>query len=152
MKAAYTLALSSTGFAMATRLARPGGRIGGAGAPALLAIAWLAVLAGLETSRTAPTQLASLWLGQTWTECSFRIVALAAPVYLATLWVMRRMAPTRLGLAGAAAGLLAGSVGATVYGLYCEETTAAFVVVWYTLGVGCATALGALVGIRLLRW
>jgi hypothetical protein len=62
------------------------------------------------------------------------------------------MAPTRLGLAGAAAGLFAGGVGATVYGLYCEETAAAFVVVWYSLGMLACAALGAVVGRRLLRW
>ena len=79
-------------------------------------------------------------------------MVLAAPVFLGVAWALRRLAPTRLAMAGAAAGLLAGAVGATVYGLYCEETAAAFVVTWYTLGIAvCATA-GALLGPRLLRW
>jgi hypothetical protein len=62
------------------------------------------------------------------------------------------MAPTRLRLAGAAAGLLAGGVAATVYGLHCQEMTAAFVVTWYSLGVAASVAVGALLGPRLLRW
>jgi hypothetical protein len=41
---------------------------------------------------------------------------------------------------------------AVIYGLYCREWAAPFVLVWYTLGVGLSAALGALVGTRLLRW
>jgi hypothetical protein len=47
---------------------------------------------------------------------------------------------------------LAGGVGATVYGLYCQETAAAFVATWYTLGVAACAAVGALLGPRILRW
>ena len=43
------------------------------------------------------------------------------PVFVATLWAMKGLAPTRLALAGAAAGLLAGAVGAVVYTLHCPE-------------------------------
>jgi len=62
------------------------------------------------------------------------------------------MAPTRPRLAGAAAGLMAGGIGATVYGLYCQETAAAFTAVWYTFGMLIWAAAGALIGGRLLRW
>jgi len=65
---------------------------------------------------------------------------------------LRQLAPTRLAIAGAAAGLLAGGVGASVYGLYCGETAATFVVIWYTLGIAAGAALGAVIGSRLLRW
>jgi hypothetical protein len=62
------------------------------------------------------------------------------------------MAPTRPRLAGVAAGLLASGLGATVYGLFCQETAAAFTAIWYTLGMLIWPAIGALVGGRLLRW
>ncbi|MDQ2861234.1 MAG: DUF1109 domain-containing protein [Pseudomonadota bacterium] len=55
-------------------------------------------------------------------------------------------------MAGAAAGLLAGAAGATVYGLYCDETAALFVVTWYTLAIAVCAAIGALLGARWLRW
>ena len=55
-------------------------------------------------------------------------------------------------MAGAAAGLLAGAVAALVYGLYCEESSAAFVATWYTLGIGACACFGALVGPKVLRW
>jgi len=152
MKTAYTLALSVAGAIAVLRLARPGGRLGAAPAIVVAAIMAMAALALVEMSRTPPPGLAALWLGQSWQSCSLRILALAVPVFLCVIGVLRRLAPTRLALAGAAAGLLAGAVAATVYGLYCAETAAAFVVTWYSLGVAACAGLGALLGARLLRW
>ena len=62
------------------------------------------------------------------------------------------LAPTRLRLAGAAAGLLSGAVGALVYSLHCPELAAPFLGFWYLLGMLIPTAAGALLGPRLLRW
>ena len=59
-------------------------------------------------------------------------------MFLALLVGMRRLPPTRLAAAAAASGLLAGGLGATICGLYCEETSAAVVATWYTLGVAFA--------------
>jgi hypothetical protein len=65
---------------------------------------------------------------------------------------MKGLAPTRLRLAGAAAGLLAGTTGALVYCLHCPELEAPFLGFWYLLGMLIPTAVGALLGSRLLRW
>lgn len=65
---------------------------------------------------------------------------------------MRSLAPTSLPLAGAAAGLLAGSVGALVYCLHCPEMGAPFIGTWYLLGMLIPTAAGALLGRFVLRW
>jgi hypothetical protein len=70
----------------------------------------------------------------------------------AVLWAMKGLAPTRLALAGAMAGLLSGAGGALVYALYCPEMAAPFIGVWYLLGMLIPTALGALLGPRLLHW
>ncbi len=65
---------------------------------------------------------------------------------------MKGLAPTRLALSGAAAGLLAGSGGALVYALYCPEMAAPFIGIWYLLGMLIPTALGAMLGPRALHW
>jgi hypothetical protein len=65
---------------------------------------------------------------------------------------LRSLAPTRLRLAGTAAGLAAGAVGASVYQLHCPELAAPFLGTWYVLGILAPAALGALIGPRLLRW
>ena len=99
-----------------------------------------------------PAARPSLVLGQTWQDCGYRIAALSAPVFVAVLLAMRGLAPTRLRLAGAAAGLLAGAAGALVYAMHCPELAAPFLAVWYVLGVSIPAALGALIGPRVLRW
>jgi len=152
MKAAYTSALALGALAVAARLARPGGR---AGRGLLLLAAPLAAIVALAVIQAAVTPMperAAIWLGVTWTLCPWRILALSIPVYAAVVLALRRLAPTEPVRAGAAAGLLAGAVGATVYGFYCRESAPAFVAVWYTAGVALSAALGALTGGRLLRW
>jgi hypothetical protein len=62
------------------------------------------------------------------------------------------MAPTRLGLSGAASGLLAGAMGAAVYALHCPEMEPVFLGAWYLLGMLVPAGLGALVGRWMLRW
>lgn len=49
-------------------------------------------------------------------------------------------------------GSLAGALGALVYALHCPEVQAPFLAVWYLAGMAIPTALGAVLGPRLLRW
>jgi hypothetical protein len=152
MKAGYTLALGLAGFLLACRLARPGSRLGRLPTIAIIAVLVMVGLSAIELSRAPPGGMRAMWMGHTATVCSLRILALSVPVYFGSSLVLRRLAPTRLALTGAAAGLLAGGLGASVYGLYCDEAAATFVVTWYTLGIAASAALGALIGSRLLRW
>ena len=152
MKTLYTLAFASSGLWLVRRLARPGGAPGGAAVLAAGAFAVMVVLAGVELAQAGPEQWRALWMGHTMPLCSLRILALSTPVYLGIAVALRRLAPTRLAMTGAAAGLLAGGAGATVYGLYCDESAVTFVTAWYTVGMGLSAGLGALIGSRLLRW
>jgi hypothetical protein len=152
MKAAYTLALGLAGFLLACRLARPGSRPGRLPMIALLAMLVMLGLSVLELSRAPPGSMRSILMGHTAAVCSLRILVLSVPVYFGAIFALRRLAPTRLALTGAAAGMLAGGLGASVYGLYCDESAATFVVMWYTLGIAASAAVGALIGSRLLRW
>jgi hypothetical protein len=152
MKNVYSLVLALAGLVAVTRLARPGGRMGWVIWAPLAAVAALAIMAARETMMAPPGQMATLWLGQTWRVCAARIMLFSTPTFAASFWFLRRMAPTRPALAGCAAGFFAGAVGAVTYGLYCQESAAAFVVAWYTLGVVICAGVGAAVGRWLLRW
>ena len=152
MKNGYSLVLAVAGLGAVTQLARPGGRMGWAAWLALAAVAVLAIMAMRETMLAAPGQVAPLWLGSTSSVCVPRILFFSVPTFIASFWFVRRMAPTRPTLAGAAAGFFAGAVGAATYGLYCQESAAAFVVAWYTLGIAICAAIGAVIGRWLLRW
>ena len=80
------------------------------------------------------------------------MLLLSAPIFAGLLWSFRRLAPTRLRAAGAAAGFTAGAWAATLYCLHCPEVSAIFVLTWYTFGIGLAAGVGALLGPRLLHW
>lgn len=151
-KELFCAALVVAGLLAMVRLARPGTRL--AWAPALIAAPLLAMWATgiLELLAAQPEERLPLLLGVSWSECPFNIVTLALPVFVVAIWLLRRMAPTRLRLAGAAAGFASGAVGALVYSLHCPELAAAFLGVWYSLGLLIPTVAGALIGPRLLRW
>jgi len=152
LKVGFALAMTAAAWRAANALARPGART--AALPwwlaAPLLVLWLA--AAVTLAQAAPDQRAPLLLGSTWRVCTALIAMLSAPLLAASLWTMRQMAPTRLRLAGAAAGLAAGAAGALVYCLHCPEMSPAFVGTWYVLGMLVPTAVGALLGPRVLAW
>lgn len=152
IKFAFVASLAAGGWAATMRLARPGARL--ARVPAALAapllVMWL--LAAMALAGADAPRRAELLLGQTWAACPFNIAVLSLPVFVAALWGLKGLAPTRLAWAGAAAGLFGGAAGAVVYAFHCPELAAPFLGVWYVLGVLIPAALGALVGPRVLRW
>jgi hypothetical protein len=152
VKFAFVASLAIAGWVAALRLGRPGARL--AGLPAMLVAPLVVIwaLGAVALSAADPAQRAVLVFGQTWNACPLNIAALAMPVFVAALWGMKGFAPTRLRLAGAAAGLLAGASGAVVYTFHCPELAAPFLGVWYVLGMLIPTALGASVGPLVLRW
>jgi hypothetical protein len=152
VKLAFAACLAVASLLTVMRLSRPGmpldGMREGLAAPVL--VIWL--LAGIVLVRAGSGQWSELLLGKTWKTCPYLIAMLSLPVFVAVLWAMKGLAPTRLRLAGAAAGLLAGATGAVVYCVHCPELEAPFIGIWYLLGMLVPTALGALIGPRLLRW
>lgn len=135
------------------RLAHPGMRMGPAAALAMgvpVALVWS--LASFTLAGAEPTNRMSLVMGSSWWQCVLSIVLLAAPTFLAACWALRALAPTRLSLTGAVAGVFAGGVGAFTYAAHCTEMAAPFLAVWYVLGMLLPAGIGALLGRRLLRW
>jgi hypothetical protein len=151
-KFAYTLALAAAAFWATERLARPGGRAKVPGLTMLVPFIAVAILAVIQLWGAPPVEHIPLWMGQSWGLCPWRIVVLSLPILGAMIWAMRGLAPTRLTLAGLAAGLMAGAAGAWVYAFHCDETAMPFLALWYTLGVAVTGAVGALIARPLLRW
>jgi len=152
MKAGYAAAVAAVAVVAATALTRPD-------APAPRRLWWLALpvlaiaaLAIAELTRTPRESWLDLWLGKTWRVCPALLLMLSIPILLALLRAGRQLAPTRLRTAGAAFGLTAGGLATLVYCLHCPESTACFVLTWYSLGIGLSSLAGAILGPRLLRW
>lgn len=152
MKWIYTASLGAGAVYAVSRLARP--------APGSLRGLWLLavpvlILVGVgigELASTPSRNWLAMWLGKSWMVCPWLVLSLAIPIFVGLLWSFRKLAPIRLQAAGAAAGLAAGAWAATIYCLHCPESSAIFVLTWYSLGIALAAALGAWLGPRLLRW
>ncbi|MEO5660387.1 MAG: DUF1109 domain-containing protein [Polaromonas sp.] len=152
MKLALAASLAAAGVFSVERLSRPGMRLGGvwAGlAVPVLVIWWMGMDAFVSA---APAQRHALVFGSTWRTCPFNIALLSMPAFIGVFWAMKGLAPTRLVLAGAGAGLLAGAVGTFVYAFHCPEVAAPFIGIWYVLGMVIPALIGALLGPRLLHW
>lgn len=151
-KAGYAAALAGAAIWLFRRAGRPGAAIR---PPLSILLILLGVSAGIGAVdwMAAPELMRSgKLMGHSALFCPVAILLMSLPMLGAALWAARELAPVRPGLAGAAAGMLAGGVAALAYGLACTEGALVFVAVWYSAGMLLATALGALAGRLLLRW
>lgn len=153
MKASYTLWVTLSALPLAIAFSRPGGKVGLA--PWLVlafAPVFMLLMTVMELTRTPASGWMALVIGSSAMHCSWKILALSIPIFGALVWVFKRLAPTRLTMAGFTAGLIAGGLAATMYGLHCQEASVTFVTLWYTLGMVAAGALGAVAGRWTMRW
>jgi len=151
-KVALPGSLAPVALWLCSRLARPGVKGGAAWVLLCLPIA-LVWLGGALALAGAPVEARpELIFGRTWRTCPLNIALLSVPAFIGVFWALRGLAPTRLRLAGAVGGLLAGATATLAYCLHCPEMGVPFWGVWYLLGMLLPTLLGAALGPRLLRW
>jgi hypothetical protein len=151
-KLGFAASIAAISLLLVFRLSQPGVGLRKALQALIAPIVAIWILAGIDFAGAEHEQQATLFFGSTWKVCPFLIAMLASPVFIGSFWAMRDLAPTRLRLAGAAAGLFSGAVGAVVYCFHCPELDAPFIAFWYLLGMLIPAAAGALVGPKLLRW
>ena len=151
IKLAYTFAIAAFGLWLVERAGRPGAEMTRPALALVLPLLAIVLLAGLQMSAPG-ADMPRLVMGRSSRVCALLVTLTALPSLAAAFWALRKLAPTRLTLAGAGAGLFAGAAGAFVYCFHCTEEAAPFIAIWYTLGIGAVTAIGALLGRTLLRW
>lgn len=152
VKFAYAAATGLLAVGLMARLSRPGGRAGAVAALALAPFGLVVAMAVVRLARAAPSEHPALLMGHSSMVCPWRIAAIGLPLLAGAVWAVRGLAPTRLTLAGLAAGGAAGALGAMIYSVACSETSSPFLAVWYTAGMALMAAFGAVSGGRLLRW
>lgn len=148
----FPLAIIAAAMKLAERLGRPGARLGLAWFAVALPIVTMLLAAGSILLATPPGYRLQLMLGTTWRTTTAGVVLLSLPSLVAMLRAMKQLAPTRLALAGAGAGLLAGAQGWLVYSLYGSEMAVPFWGVWYVLAIVITTAMGTVIAPHCLRW
>jgi len=152
VKVLFPLCIAAAAFVVVQRLARPGVPVRRAWIGIAVPVLAVWVMAALAWFNAPAEERMPLLMGESWRVCAVSIGLMALPVFAAALLALKGLAPTRPALAGAAAGALAGGVGAAVYALHCMELTAPFLAVWYVSGIGLPVLVGAVLGPRLLRW
>jgi len=152
IKLAFPLATAALASFALWRLAHPGMRAGALwwAVPLPMVLVWL--LAIRELASGAGPERAELVLRPGWWGCVTAIVLLSAPAFVLAVRAARSLAPTRLRLSGAVGGLVAGGLAAAAFSVHCVQMGAAYLGVWYALGMLVPAGIGALVAPRLLRW
>jgi hypothetical protein len=152
-KTLVPLAICAVALPMTLMRMRPG--LGGAPRLRLLFLPPLLVAAGLwlwafsalpPEVRFADVSPFSL------TECLGFITAMSLLPLGLLLMLMRRGASPAPAWAGALAGLSVASGVAAGYSLFCVMDSPLFYVTWYGVAILIVTALGAVLGGRMLRW
>lgn len=152
MKFGYAAITGLILAALLIRLAKPAARPGMLAASVAAPFALVAAMALMRYVQAPPEAHRAMLMGHTSMICPWRILAIGLPLLAGAVWAVRGLAPTRLWAAGLVAGGCAGALGAAVYAVACDETSAPFLAIWYTLGMALVAALGAVAGSRLLRW
>jgi len=99
---------------------------------------------------------ASTWpsraMGVNGVMCLANIILLSLVPLSAVVYALRQGAPMSPAVTGAAAGLLAGAVGGTIFAMHCTNDSPLFVAIWYTLATGLIALTGLMIGRYVLRW
>ncbi|QZO02338.1 NrsF family protein [Chenggangzhangella methanolivorans] len=142
---------AAAGFA-ALRLGRPGADARPVRVALALAAGALLAAVVVELVATPMGGWTTKIVGRNWLLCLASIPMLSAGPLAILMVALRRGAPDRPAALGAAAGLLAGTVGALFYGAHCVDDSPLFVAAWYSLAIAAIAAVGGAIGSRLLRW
>jgi hypothetical protein len=148
----FTLGLTVAGASFLIRSARPGEP--GRKPLALVGLLFVvAALAGVVVLALTPSgSWRDMLLGPQWTLCLICIPLFAVAPFAALVWALRQGAPTSLARTGAAAGLVAGALGAAVFALHYPSGSIPFIALWYGGPIVLCALVGAIIGPRLLRW
>ena len=151
-KFVFTLGLAVPAALLVMRLSRPEGEAGVLKWLLALPLALLAIAVAVEMASVPADHWQVNALGSMPVACMKYIPMLSAAPFIATLYALRHGAPSHPAMAGAAAGLVSGTIGAALYATFCVDDSPMFLAIWYVIGITIVVALGALIGSRLLRW
>ena len=152
LKFAVTLALAISAIAVSLHLSRPEASLRGFGWYLLIPAGLL--VAGISGEMMMPQRapMMTRLVGNNSKICLIWIPAMSLPLLVAALIGLRHGAPARPALSGAIAGMLSAGLAATLYASHCTDNSPLFVATWYTLATALVTAVGALLGSKLLKY
>ncbi|MGA2053978.1 MAG: DUF1109 domain-containing protein [Bradyrhizobium sp.] len=152
LKFVITLALAISAIAVSLHLSRPEASLKGWGWLLLIPVGIIA--AGIASEMMMPQRLPMMTrlIGSNSRVCMTAIPLLSLPLLAGALVGLRHGAPARPALAGALAGLVSAGLAATLYASHCTDDSPLFVAAWYPIATAVVTAVGALIGAKVLRF
>lgn len=138
--------LAVTSILLLDRLMRPGAVrwvdfVLLATAPAVLAI-----MAGIEAYLMPSSQWQMAAAGKNGLVCLTFVPLIGLGPLVAMIAALRTGAPTRPGLSGAVAGIVAGGISASFYAAHCTDDSPFFVAIWYPAAIVILAGLGFVLG------
>jgi hypothetical protein len=112
------------------------------------------LVAGISGEMMMPQRLPMMTrlVGNNSRVCMTAVPLMSLPLLAASLYGLRHGAPARPALSGAIAGMMSAGLAATLYASHCTDDSPLFVATWYTIATALVTALGALIGSKVLRY
>jgi len=152
LKFGVTLALASAAITVALHLSRPEAAL--RGWVWLLMIPAGLLVAGISGEMMMPQRLPMMTrlVGSNSKVCMTAVPLMSMPLLAASLFGLRHGAPARPAVSGAIAGMMSAGLAATLYASHCTDDSPLFVATWYTIATALVTALGALIGAKVLRY
>jgi hypothetical protein len=148
----FTLGLAAAGGSLLVTSARPGQSVR---KPQILMglLLLIVILAGIVALRTFDlANWGAMMRGEDWGTCLICVPIFAVIPFVAFIWALRKGAPTRLALAGALAGIVAGALGAAAVVVHQTGDSIPAIALWYGVPIVLCAMIGAILGPRLLRW
>ncbi|HEY2783235.1 MAG TPA: DUF1109 domain-containing protein [Steroidobacteraceae bacterium] len=150
-KLVLLLSVSAAATVLLVNTARPVA-VGRVHWPLLMSLLLLAAGVMVELATVPAQDWRAHLLGHNPVHCLMCILLFSLAPLGCLLLALRYGAPNRPALAGAAAGLTAGAVAATVYALTCPEDSPLFIATWYSAAIAVIVLASAGAGRRFLRW
>ncbi|MGV1793248.1 NrsF family protein [Rhizobium sp. A37_96] len=151
-KFVVTIALAVTACAVVFRIGRPGMSLRVWGWALLAAPLLLLAAAAVEMAVMPSDSWSARMIGHNARFCLTLIPLLSIGPLACFLLALRYSAPEKPGVAGAVAGLAASGIAATFYASNCTDDSPLFVLLWYPIAIALVTAVGYVLGKRILRW
>jgi len=152
LKYAVVLSLAGAAFVLLAESAYPEGPGWWARRILMLPAAVLGVALAFELATLPANAILPSLIGRNALGCLLYLPLLGLGPLVVLLATLRRSAPARPSLAGFAAGLLAGAIGAAAYAAYCPDDSPLFVAVWYGIAIGMVAVIGRAAGRSVARW
>jgi hypothetical protein len=152
LKFVITLALAVSAILVSLHLSRPEASLKGWGWLLLIPVGIIAAGIGSEMMMPQRLPMMTRLIGSNSRICMTAIPLMSLPLLAGALIGLRHGAPARPALAGAIAGLISAGLAATLYAVHCTDDSPLFVATWYPIATAMVTAVGALIGARVLRF